>query len=83
VGLFEISVDLRKFRRRRHRQIVMNHEEDEDAFLYGGLSQPGATEATASQRAAALATDARDVEHVSEEGEVDDEDEDEDSVCPT
>jgi hypothetical protein len=61
----------------------MNHEEDEDAFLYGGFWQPGATESATSQRAAASAPDPRDVEHVSE-GEVDDEDdEEEDSVCPT
>jgi hypothetical protein len=60
----------------------MNHEEDEDAFLYGGFSQPGATYTTTSQRAVGPATDSGDVEHVSEEGEIDD-DEDEDSVCPT
>jgi len=58
----------------------MNHEEDEDAFLYGGFPQPGAT--SASQRAPAPAADAGDAEHVSEEGEIDD-DEDEDSVCHT
>jgi hypothetical protein len=60
----------------------MNHEEDEDAFLYGGFPQPGATDIRASQRTAAPAADAGDVEHVSEEGEIDD-DEDENSVRPT
>jgi hypothetical protein len=56
----------------RH-QIIMNQEDDEDAFLYGGASQG----AGASGRPAAVqsSTAERDLDRASEEGEVDDEDE--------
>jgi hypothetical protein len=51
----------------------MNQDEDEDAFLYGGTTQNAETAPHVTE-----AVD-RDMEQVSEEGEVDD-DEEEDSV---
>ena len=59
----------------------MNQEEDEDAFLYGDASQSGTAGPSSAQHTAATVTDVGDAEPTSEEGEIDNDDEEEsDSV---